>query len=195
LEIQRHERWVIKWNAIRDRVRYRRVPIGQATSWSWNLNARYAGISLTLRQQLEERGDALEKEQAMLRAQLAEPPVVPHDSQARPTGTARQRHDWALERRADRSSAAAARAGTTARQSATIRLAAVQIELDQLEGKFKTLDGLCESAYLVRVEMYNRTRCSRADRKVTDVASGPPYEGPGWRPGRPHLASVQTRSA
>jgi len=195
LEIQRKERWSIKWKAIRDCARYRRVPIGQPTGWTLAQHAVYFKISLALRGQLEERQDALEIEQATLRAQLEEPPAAARGSQPRPAGDARQLHDWARERRAELTSLAVIRAGTAARQSATVRLAAIQTELGQLEGEYETLDGLCGGAYLVRVELYNRSRYSRADRKITEVPSGPPYQGPGWRNRRAHLASVQTRSA
>jgi hypothetical protein len=195
LEIQWKERWAIRWKAFRDCARYRRVPIGQATGWTLELHARYCETSLALRKQLEERQDVLEVEQATLQAQLAEPSAAPQASRPRPTGDARQLHDWARERRIELQSLKALRTGTEERRSAAVRLAAVQTELGQLEGEYETLDGLCGGAYLVRVELYNRSRYSRADRKITEVPSGPPYEGPGWRHRRTHLASVQTRSA
>jgi hypothetical protein len=34
LQLERRERWRICWAARRDRVRYGRVPIGQATGWT-----------------------------------------------------------------------------------------------------------------------------------------------------------------
>jgi hypothetical protein len=195
LEMRRWERWAITWSALRDRARYRAVPIGQATGWTHRKNAEYAGFSLELRKQLEGREDLLEAERSSLQAELDEPLPTPPGSQPRPTGSARQLHHWALDRRAELTAQAAVRAGTAARKTAAARLAAVQTELDQLEGEFETLDGLCESAYLVRVELYNRCRCSRADRKLGEIPPGPPYEGPGWRTRRRHLSSVQTRSA
>lgn len=195
LEIQRKERWAIRWKAFRDCARYRRVPIGQATGWTLTMHARYYEFSLALREQLEERQDVLEVEQATLQAALDEPPAAPYTSRPRPTGDARELHDWARERRIELKSLDALRTGSEKRRSAAVRLAAVQIELGQLEGEYETLDGLCGGAYLVRVELYNRSRYSRADRKITEVPSGPPYEGPGWRHRRTHLASVQTRSA
>jgi hypothetical protein len=195
LEIRWKERWAITWSALRDRARYRGIPIGQATGWTLGQNARYAGTSLGLRKRLEDREDLLEAERASLQAELDDPGPEPPGSHPRPKGSARQLHDWALDRRAQLTAQAAVRASTAARRSAAARLMAVQTELDQLEGEFETLDGLCESAYLVRVERYNRGRCSSADRKVTEIPSGPAYEGPGWRTRRRHLSSVQTRSA
>ncbi|MEV6409914.1 hypothetical protein [Kribbella sp. NPDC051718] len=99
LEIQRKERWEIRWKAFRDCARYRRVPIGEATGWTLTLHARYYEFSLALREQLEERQDALEVEQATLEAQLAAPAAAPPASRPRPAGDARQLHDWARERR------------------------------------------------------------------------------------------------
>ncbi|WP_328328560.1 hypothetical protein OHA70_03835 [Kribbella sp. NBC_00382] len=194
-EIERRERWAIRWKAFRDCARYRRVPIGQATGWTLTVHARYYEISLAHRKHLEERQDRLEIEQTTLQAQLDAPPAGPYASRPRPTGDARELHDWARERRIELKSLDAQRTGTEKRQSAAVRLAAVRTELGQLESEYETFDALCGGAYLIRVELYNRSRYSRADRRITEVASGPPYEGPGWRHRRTHLASVQTRSA
>ncbi|TDW66201.1 hypothetical protein [Kribbella pratensis] len=195
LEITRKERWAIKWSAVRDRARYRAVPIGRHTGWTRTQHGVYFAHAVELRKPLEARQATLEKELATLQVLLDEPAITAPASSLRPQGTARERHDWALRRRAELSDRVAARAQTSAQQAAVARRAEVQAELDWLESEYETLRELCESAYLVRVEMYSRVRCARADRNRADIPPAPPFDGPVWQSRRPHLASVQTRSA
>ncbi|MEU4191408.1 hypothetical protein AB0E69_05895 [Kribbella sp. NPDC026611] len=194
-EVTEKERRSIWWSALLDRARYRGVPLGEHTGWTRTQQRIYAEYALTLRQGIEAREDALEKEQATLQVLVEEPSAAPPVVISRPDGTARQLHDWAIYRRAELAALDASRTRTAARQAALTRLAEIKTELSQLEGEYETLRQLCETAYLVRAEMYCRIRCARADRNVADVPSAPPFDGPVWRTRRPHLTTVQTRSA
>ena len=195
LEIQRKERRLIWWNAIRDRARYSRVPLGQATGWTRGQHAKYAGIALALRRQLELHEAALELERAELQAELGAPKAPLPPPSPRPNGGARELHEWSVQRRQQLRASATQQAQESARRKAVARLAVIETEIARLGPEFRTLLELCESAYLARIEAYNRHRYSRADRNVTEVHPGPSFDGPDWGPRQPHLISIQSRSA
>ncbi|GAB2596993.1 hypothetical protein [Kribbella endophytica] len=195
LEITRKERRRIWWQAVRDRVRYREVPLGDATNWTHEQNQLYAGFAQGLRKQLKDQEKRLLAERAEQDSVLREAPEPVAGSPRRPDGDPRNLHEWSIHRRAELRALANEHRKALARSGAASRIAAIDAELGGMPEEFATLRSLCESAYLVRVEIYNRHRCSRADRKVSQVPVGPPFEGPDWGSRQPYLTTVQTRSA
>jgi hypothetical protein len=195
LRLERAERWQIYWTARRDRVRYGRVPIGQPTGWTREQNERYGGIAKELRLAATRHHDRLQVEQARLLLDTQPSAVNRPEPQTLPGGMPSERHQWALRRRAELRAQASLREQQVRGAAAGRRLAEIAVELDRLPREYESVLDLCQSAYRIRIEIYNRGRLPRTERSVTEVPPAPPFDGPPWPDHQAQLFTIRSRSA